>query len=157
MDEDNHYFIDPPDDFDPSWLNPDDVDVEDLWSHDSSDLLINGEPVGDVSDFSVSVQTRADSAIQAAVDAYLRELDRHVLGAWMAGYEALDVVTPAGLPRHAGEDVFDPAAPAITGRVRPVEDAEREPLCPVGSRVERYDLRDVDPADVRERRRDRDR
>ena len=100
----------------------------------------------------VDVQTRADSAIEAATKAYQRELDRHLLGAWMAGFEALDVITPYGQPPHAGEDVFDPAVPAITGRVRPVEDADRRPSYPDGYRVERYDLRDVDPEDVREAR-----
>jgi hypothetical protein len=107
------------------------------------------------------VTTRAEAAIQQSVRRYQEALDRHLRGAWMAGYEAVDVVTPIGQPRHAAGDAYDPAVPAITGRVKVWEsypdDADGDDLNPYddGQRVERYDLRDVDP-DVVRRWRERD-
>lgn len=106
----------------------------------------------------VDVQTRADSAIQQAVRRYQERLEQHLLGAWMAGFEAVDVVTPIGQPPHAAEDAYDPAVPAITGRVNVWDDYPDDDVVPYpdGYRVERYDLRDVDPDTVRELRGDGD-
>jgi hypothetical protein len=120
-------FIDAPEDFAISDV-PDDVDV-------------------------VDVQTRADAAIEAATTPYLRELEKHAVAAWMAGFDALDHVTPLGAPPHAGDDVFDPAVPTITGRVRPVDDVHDPAPYAQGYHVERYDLRDLTPEQAVDARR----
>lgn len=116
---------------------------------ETSDLKIDGEAVGEIVDF--DVQTRAEAAISQSVRRYQETLERHLLGAWRAGYEAVDVVTPIGQPVHAGEDGYDPAVPAITGRVKVWESYPDDDVVPYrdGQRVERYDLRDVDPEEVR--------
>lgn len=120
-------FIDAPDDFDISDV-PDDIGI-------------------------VDVQTRADAAIEAATRAYLRELEKHAVAAWMAGYDALDHVRPIGQPPHAGEDVFDPAVPTITGRVRPVDNHDDPAPYARDRHVVRYDLRDLTPEQAAEARR----
>jgi hypothetical protein len=102
----------------------------------------------------VDARSRSESAVNAAVRAYQQELERHLLGAWMSGYEAVDVLTPIGQPPHAGDDVFDPAVPAIRATIRLVDDADQPPQYGTTHyRVERYDLRDVDPDEVRAARR----
>jgi len=121
-------FIDAPDDFDPDAVDVDGLNI-------------------------VDVRSRSESAINAAVRAYQQELERHLLGAWMAGYDAVDVLTPIGQPPHAGEDVFNPAVPAMRATVRLVDDANQPPQYGPRYRVERYDLRDVDPDEVRAARR----
>lgn len=104
----------------------------------------------------VDVQTRAESAIEASVRAYQEELERHLLGAWMAGYEAVDVVSAPTMPAHAGEDFNDPAVPALTAQVKVWDEHPGDDCLPYDrcKRVERYDLRPVTAEQVDELRGD---
>lgn len=112
--------IDAPDDFDPDDL-PDDIRSIDLDT----------------------------SAIDEAVRSYQQALETHLLAAWRADFEALDVITPYGqMLQFHDPDGDGIATPAIRGRVRPVEDADADPQYPDTVRVERYDLRDITREDI---------
>jgi hypothetical protein len=121
--------IDPPDDFDPADL----------------DAVID--------DIQVDVQTRADAAIDAAADQYLRRIERELYTAWMAGMDAVDVLEPRFGTPHPGEDVFDPAA-QMRYKAVPRQSTDTEPVTADGFQTTRYFLDDID-ADTAHELRDR--
>lgn len=126
MSDPDDNLIDAPDDFD-----PDDVDVD-----------------------IVDVTTRSDAAMQASVRAYQQRLEQHLVAAWMAGFEAVDVLEPVGNLPHQGGDYGDPAVPVFRAKVHPLDDADADPVTDPHYQTTRYYLDDLTPdaaADARER------
>ena len=94
------------------------------------------------------VQPFLTETMSRIAEAYNRRLEREAVGAYMAGYEALDVITPAD-PYAIGDD----HVPALQAGFIPRESADSTPVRLDGYGTKRYDLTDVTPADVDEVRR----
>lgn len=85
---------------------------------------------------------RLDELLEAIISGYQERLERELIGAWMAGYDYLDVAQDHHhASTQAGGTVMQPMRYAFIPRTDPAPDA---PVITENYRVERYDLRVLD-------------
>lgn len=100
----------------------------------------------------VLLQQLLDDAVRRIAQAYQERLQREAVGAWMAGYAALDVVRDLDVPpAHDPDGTFPPPTGARV--YYPRRDPSGRPDYGAGKSITRFDLGELTPDIARKLRR----